>query len=200
MWPASFNLGLIQGGLHSEGANTIYAQEVRDVEAIFHWTTTKTCTWCNKAFSNGELVMTHICAHYRIVLVCPLCSKCGPHSYSSMRDHVNKCKDMYQDLLEGSNAETGLYKPCFCKEDTHLLKEGLAPSTPFTYKLEEERVNTKTIEQLISEFHAKAQEEATVVCKAGALGKRQNAPALDEVPKKSLYEADTMQMRLPRNG
>ena len=34
--------GVIQGGLHSEGVCTIYAQEVRDCDGIFHWTTTKT--------------------------------------------------------------------------------------------------------------------------------------------------------------
>ena len=88
-------LGIIQGGLHSEGVCTIYAQEVRDVDSSFHWTTTKTCAWCNKAFSNGESAMNHMCAHYRIVLVCSLCSKQGSHSYPSMRDHVKKCKDTY---------------------------------------------------------------------------------------------------------
>ena len=50
-----------------------------------------------------------------------------------MRDHVKKCKEMYHDLLEGSDAETGLYEPCFHKGDTHLSKEGLAPSMPFTF-------------------------------------------------------------------
>ena len=132
-----------------------------------------------------------MCAYYRIVLVRPLCGKQGSHSYPSMRDHVKKCKDTYHDLLEGSDAETGLYKPCFHKRDTHLLKTGLAPSTPFTYKLEEKRVNTKTIGELILEFHAKAQEEVPAVCNAHALCKRQNAPALDKDSKKSLYEADT---------
>ena len=112
-------LGIIQGSLHSEGVCTIYAQEVRDCDSNLHWTTTKTCAWCNKAFSNGESVMNHMCAHYWIVLVCPLCSKWGSHSYSSMRDHVKKCKDMYHNLLEGRDAETGLYEPCFCKGDTH---------------------------------------------------------------------------------
>ena len=153
-------LGIIQGGLHSEGVHTIYALEVRDCDGTFCWTTTKTCAWCNKAFSNGESAINHMHAYYRIVLVCPLCGKRGSHSYPSMRDHVKKCKDTYHDLLEGSDAETGLYKPCFHKRDTHLLKEGLAPSTPFTYKLEEKRVNTKTIEELILEFHAKAQEKS----------------------------------------
>ena len=68
-------LGIIKGGLHSEGVPTIYAQEVRNCDGTFPWTTTKTCAWCTKAFSNGELVMNHMHAHYRIVLVCPLCSK-----------------------------------------------------------------------------------------------------------------------------
>ena len=68
-------LGIIQGGLHFEGVHTIFAQEVRDCDGTFHWTTTKTCTWCNKALSNGELAMNHMCAHYRILLLCPLCGK-----------------------------------------------------------------------------------------------------------------------------
>ena len=142
--------------------------------------------------------MSHMRAHYRIVLVCPLCGKWGFHSYPSMRDHVKKCKDTYQDLLEGSNAETGLYEPCFCKGDTRLSKEDLAPPTPFIYKLEEKRVNTKTIEQLILEIHAKAQEEVTAVHKAHALYKRWNAPAPDEHPQRSLYEVDTDAEETPK--
>ena len=138
-------LGIIQGGIHSKGVHAIYAQEVRDVEGSFHWTTTKTCTWCNKAFSNRESAMNHMSAHYQIMLVCPFCSMHGSHTYSSMREHVKKSKEMYRDLLEGSDAETGLYKPCFCKSDMHLPKKGLAQPTRFTYKLEEGRVNTKTI-------------------------------------------------------
>ena len=84
-----------------------------------------------------------------------------------------------------------MYKPCFCKGDNRLSKEGLAPPKPFTYKLEDKRENTKTIKQLISEFHAKAQEEVAAVHKANALCKRQNAAAPDEDPKKSLYDVDT---------
>ena len=165
-------LGIIQGGLHSEGVCTIYAQEVRDCDGTFCWTNTKTCAWCNKAFSNGESLMNHMCAHYRIVLVCPLCGKRGSYSYPSMRDHVKKCKETYHNLLEGSDAETGLYEPCFYEGDTHLSKEGLAWSTAFTYKLEENRKNSKTVEQLISEFCAKAKEEVTAVCNAHVLCKR----------------------------
>ena len=63
-------LGIIQGGIHSKGVHAIYAKEVRDVEDRFCWTTTKTCLWCNKAFSNGESAMNHMCAHYQIMLVC----------------------------------------------------------------------------------------------------------------------------------
>ena len=54
------------------------------------------------------------------------------------------------------------------------------------------------IEQLISEFWAKAQEEVTAVHKACALHKRQNAPVPDEDPKKSLYEADTDAEETPK--
>ena len=63
-------LGIIQGSLHMEGVHAIYAQEV---SGSFHWTTTKTCAWCNWAFSNGESAMNHMRVHYRIVLVCPMC-------------------------------------------------------------------------------------------------------------------------------
>ena len=191
-------LGIIQGGLHSEGVCTIYAQEVRDVDDSFHWTITKTSAWCNKAFSYGELAMNHMCAHYRIVLVCSLCGKQGSHSYPSMRDHVKKCQNMYQDLLKGSDAETVLYEPCFYKGDTHLSKEGLAPPTLFTHKLEEKRVNIKMMGQLISEFQAQAQEEVTAVYKAHALCKRWNAPVPDEDPKRSLFEAGTDVEEIPK--
>ena len=115
-------LWIIQGGIHSKGVCAIYAQEVRDMEGSFHWTTTKTCAWCSKAFCNGESAMNHMCAHYRIMLVCPFCGMHGSHSYSSMREHVKKCKKMYWDLLEGSDAETGLYEPCFHKGDTHTYQ------------------------------------------------------------------------------
>ena len=74
----------------------------------------------------------------------------------------------------------------------------MAPPTPFPYKLEEKRVNTKTIEQLILAFRAKAQGEVTAVCKAHALCKRQNAPAQDKDPKRSLYEVDTDAEETPR--
>ena len=161
------------------------------MEGSFHWTTTKTCAWYNKAFSNGESAMNHMCAHYQIMLVCPFCGMCGSHSYSSMREHVKKCKETYQDLLEGSDAETGLYEPCFRKGDMHLPKKGLVSPAPFTYKLEGERVNTKTIKQLISEFHTRADEEATAVCKDCLLCKRQNAQAADDDPKKSSCAAET---------
>ena len=92
--------------------------------------------------------MNHMRAHYQIVLVCSFCSMHGSHSYSSMREHMKKCKEMYRDILEGSDAETSLYKPCFHKGDIHLPKKGLAPPTPFTYKLEKGRVNTKTIKPI----------------------------------------------------
>ena len=92
-------LGIIQGGLHSEGVHTIYAQDVRDIEGGHHWITTKTCAWCSKAFYNGESVINHMHVHYKIVLVCSLCGKWDSHSYSSMRDHVKKCKDVCQELL-----------------------------------------------------------------------------------------------------
>ena len=84
-------LGITQGGLHSERVHTIYAQEVRDIEGSHCWTTTKTCAWCNKAFSNGELAMNHMLVHYRIALVIPLCGKWGSHSYSP---HERPCQEM----------------------------------------------------------------------------------------------------------
>ena len=105
---------------------------------------------------------------------------------------------MYGDLLEGSDVETGLYEPCSRKGDTHLSKKGLAPPTPFTYKLEEGRVNTKTIKQMISEFHTRAEEEVTAVHKAHLLRKRQNAQAPDDDPKKSSYAAETDAEETPK--
>ena len=110
---------------------------------------------------------------------------------------MKKCKETYRDLMEGSDAETGLYKPSFCKGDTHLPKKGLASPTPFTYKLEEGRVNTKTIKQLISEFNTRA-EEVTAVHKARLLRKRQNAQAPDDDPKKSSYVAETDAKETPK--
>ena len=115
-----------------------------------------------------------------------------------MRNHIKKCKDTYCDLLEGTDAETGLYEPCFCKGDTHLEKERLAPPTPFTYKLEEKTVNTETIEQLLLEFLARAQDMITAVHQACALCKRWNAPTQDDDSKRSL-RLRMMQRRLPRN-
>ena len=45
-------MGIIQGGIHSDSICPIYAQEVKDSGGTFHWTTTKTCAWCNHVFSN----------------------------------------------------------------------------------------------------------------------------------------------------
>ena len=80
-----------------------------------------------------------------------------------MCDHVKKCKDRYADLLEGNDPTTGRFEPCFSQEDTHLPKEGHALSTGFTYELEKDHENTKTVNQLIAEFTAKAQEEVKAV-------------------------------------
>ena len=101
--------------------------------------------------------MNHMRTHYRIVLVCPFCSVHGSHSDPSMRDHVKKCKGDHSELLESSDAEPGKYEPCFCKGDKYLPKEGLASHTRFTYNLDDKRVNTKTIRQLIDEFKARAE-------------------------------------------
>ena len=124
-------MGIIQGGIHSDGLHTVYAQEVKDSEGTFRWTTTKTCAWCNPVFSNGESAMNHMRTHYRIVLVCPFCAVCGSDSYPSMRDNVKKCKGDHSELLESSDAEPGQYEPCFHKGDKNLPKEGLASHTGF---------------------------------------------------------------------
>ena len=182
----------------NQPVSTIYAQEVKDAEGNFHWTTTKTCAWCNKAFSNGESAMNHMHTHYQIVLVCPFCGMWGSHSYSSMREHVKKCKETYRDLLKGSDAETGLYEPCFCKGDTHLPKKGLFPPAPFTYKLEEGRVNTKSIEQLVSEFHTRVEEDVTAARNAHSLRKRQNVQAPNDDLKKSSSVAETDTKETPK--
>ena len=105
---------IIQGGIHSDGVHTIYAQEVKDSEGTFHWTTTKTCAWCNHVISNAESAMNHMRTDYRIVLVCPFCAIWGSHSYPSMRDHVKKCKGDHSWLLVSSDTEPGKYEPCFC--------------------------------------------------------------------------------------
>ena len=62
--------------------------------------------------------MNHMHGHYQIILECLFCGMHGSHSYSSMRDHMKKCKVEYKDLLEGNDVEIGLYKPCFCEGDT----------------------------------------------------------------------------------
>ena len=154
-------MGIIQGGIHSDGVHTIYAQEVKDSEGTFCWTTTKICAWCNCVFSNGESAMNHMRTHYRIVLVCPFCAVCGSHLYPSVRDHVKKCKGDHSKLLESTDAEPGKYKPCFCIGDKHLPKEALASRTRFTYKLDNKQVNTKTIQLLIDECKTRAEKEVS---------------------------------------
>ena len=47
----------------------------------------------------------------------------------------------------------------FCEGDTHLLNKGQAVVTDFTFQLEENQKNTKTVDQLIAEFGVRAQEE-----------------------------------------
>ena len=180
-------MGIIQGGIYSDGIHTVYAQEVKDSEGTFCWTTTKTCAWCNHVFSNGESAMNHMRTHYRIVLVCPFCAICGSHSYPSMRDHVKKCKGDYSELLESSDAQPRKYEPCFRKGDKHLPKEGLASCTRFTYKLDDKQVNTKTIQQLIDEFKARAEKEVTAVHQACALCGKHSGPATVATAPRSPY-------------
>ena len=192
-------LWIIQDGIHSKGVCAIYAQEVRDVECSFCWTTTKICVWCNKAFANGESAMNHMHAHYWIILVCPFCGMHGSHSYSSMREHMKKCKEMYWGLLERSDAETGLYKPCFCKGDTHLPKKGLAPPTCFTYKLEG-RVNTKKIKQLISEFHTIAERKSQLFIKSTCFTKGRMHRLQTMIQRNPCMIQKLMPRRLPRRN
>ena len=59
-------------------------------------------------------------------------------------------------------------------------------------------MNTKTIKQLISEFHTRAEKEVTAVCKACLLCKRQNAQVPDDDPKKSLYGGETDAEETPK--
>ena len=59
-------------------------------------------------------------------------------------------------------------------------------------------MNTKTIKQLISEFHTRAEEEVTAVCVAHLLHKRQNAQAPDDDPKKSSFAAETDAKETPK--
>ena len=185
-------MGIIQGGIHSDGIHTVYAQEVKDSEGTFHWTTTKTCTWSNHIFSNRESAMNHMRTHYRIVLVCPFCAIHGSHSYPSMRNHVKRCKGDHSELLESSDAEPGQYEPCFHKGDQHLPKEGLTSHTGFTYKLDDKQVNTKTIQQLIDKFKARAEKEVSAVHQAHALCRKCSGLATcGNSSKKSLYDVKT---------
>ena len=136
--------------------------------------------------------MENLRTHYRIVLVCSFCAIHGSHSYPSIRDHVKKCKGDHSELLESSDAEPGQYEPCFHKGDKHLPKEGLASCTRFTYKLDDKQVNTKTIQQLINEFKARAEKEVSAVCQAHALHGKCSGPATcGNSSKKSLYDVET---------
>ena len=135
--------------------------------------------------------MNHMRTNYRIVLVCPFCAVHGSYSYPSMRDHVKKCKGDHSELLESSGAEPGKYEPCFHKGYKHLPKEGLASHTRFTYKLDK-WVNTKTIQQLIDEFKARAEKEVSAPCQARALHGKHSGPATrGDSSKKSLYDVKT---------
>ena len=59
-------------------------------------------------------------------------------------------------------------------------------------------MNTKTIKQLISEFHPRAEEEVTAVCKVCLLHKRQNVQAPDNDSKKSSSAAETDAEETPK--
>ena len=59
-------------------------------------------------------------------------------------------------------------------------------------------MNTKTIKQLISEFHTRAEEEVTAARKAHSLHKRQNVQAPDNDSKKSSYTAETDAEETPK--
>ena len=59
----------------------------------------------------------------------------------------------------------------------HLPKEGLASHTRFTDKLDDKWVNTKTIQQLINKFKARAEKEVSAVCQARALHRKHSGLA-----------------------
>ena len=141
--------------------------------------------------------MNHMRAHYRIILVCPFCSMRGSHSYSSMRKHMKKCKEMYRISLRAVMQKLVCTSLASARvTHTYQRRAWLHPQTsPINL---EGRVNTKTIKQLISEFHTRAEKEVTAVHKACLLCKRQNAQAPDNDPKKSLCDAETDAEETPK--
>ena len=46
------------------------------------------CPYCNKLHNSRESLMNNVQFHYRMVLVCPICSSCGSNQWKTVEGHV----------------------------------------------------------------------------------------------------------------
>ena len=54
-------------------------------------TSIRLCPYCNQACNGRDQLMNHLCFHYRMVLICPICAGCGSNSWRTIKSHVEVC-------------------------------------------------------------------------------------------------------------
>ena len=66
-------------------------------DSLSPWTQTKpsssscVCPYCNKSHNSRDSLMNPIQFHYRMVLVCPICSSSGSNQWRTVEGHIKKC-------------------------------------------------------------------------------------------------------------
>ena len=66
-------------------------------DSLSPWAQTKppsssrVCLYCNKSHNSRDSLMNHIQFHYRMVLVCPICSSCELNQWRTVKGHIKKC-------------------------------------------------------------------------------------------------------------
>ena len=91
------------------------------------------CPYCNKWNNSRESLLNHIQFHYRMVLVCPICSGCGLNQWKTVEGHVKKCAAARPNVAER------IIMPCelhWRKLDPPLKNDTRAVAMEVTYTLQ----------------------------------------------------------------
>ena len=54
-------------------------------------TSTRPSPYCNQACNGGDQLLNHLCFHYQMVLVCPICAGSGSSSWRTIKSHIKAC-------------------------------------------------------------------------------------------------------------
>ena len=60
---------------------------------------TRLCPYYNQACNGQDQLMNHLCFHYQMVLVCPICAGCGSNSWQTIKVTLRSVPSSDQVLL-----------------------------------------------------------------------------------------------------